>query len=584
MLRSACAGPLSSCRARHPPEAMLNILIVESAAKARPWAATSIPDWKVVATGGHVQTLPHDRSAHGKDAKKAYWANRPDELPNPPWVWTDRGEKALESILEHAEGDATFWIATDPDREGEFIAWCLERLLRAPRPDPPGHLPGGDRGGRARGDRAPPRKDDSRMVESALLRKFLDRLVGYRTSKLARAVIPGGSASMGRVQTPTLGFVVDRELEREAHVPSPTSRSGPGPGVDLQVRFHEPDDDDVWKNEAGGPSPPAPSTKSWPRPGPRRRSGGRPGGGDRGQAGPELLPEPFSTDALLQAAGSRFGWSPKKTSALASMLYEAGHITYIRTDSTRLAESAVVRPPAVIEEAFGEDHLASGGRPPAPSGPAGPVQDAHEAIRPTRLEEEDVALVDDADAAEALPADPGPHPGQPQMAPSATSPRGSSPGGGTRPAPHRERLLADLPGMGGGVPEFRDEPATSPPDAPSRWGRPGPSIPGGGAPEPRARRGRDPAPSALPAPHPHQGHEGRGDRPALHLLPDGGEARGAGATWRGGGRAGAHRAGTGGLAPGGAPLHPGGVEDGALQPRVHRPHGAASRRGGPESG
>ncbi|MFW5947070.1 MAG: toprim domain-containing protein, partial [Gemmatimonadota bacterium] len=70
----------------------MNILIVESAAKARTLQSYLGDDWKVLATGGHVQTLPDDRKKHGKDASKAFWANRPGELPSPPWVWTERGE------------------------------------------------------------------------------------------------------------------------------------------------------------------------------------------------------------------------------------------------------------------------------------------------------------------------------------------------------------------------------------------------------------------------------------------------------------------------------------------------------------
>jgi DNA topoisomerase I len=446
---------------------MLNILIVESAAKARTLGRYLDSGWKVVATGGHVETLPNDRSAHGKDAKKAYWANRPGELPNPPWVWTDRGEAALEKILEHADSDAIFWIATDPDREGEFIAWCLERLLE-PHARAIHRVTFQEVTEEAvRAALEHPRKIDAAMVDSALLRKFLDRLVGYRTSKLARSVIPGGSASMGRVQTPTLGFVVERELEREAHVPIPYFEvRARAESIDLQVRFHEPDDDDVWRNDAGRAIP----TRTFDEEGAAAaekaiRAAGRVEVTEvkrgRRTASPRA---PFSTDALLQAAGSRFGWSPRKTSALASMLYEAGHVTYIRTDSERLAESAVVAARKVIEEAFGEDHLASGERPPAPSGPAGPVQDAHEAIRPTRLAEDEVG-VDDADARRLYRLIRA-HTLASLMAPSRYETARIE----TRVEGLERPITGSLswrtfPGWEAAYAEFRDEPATSPPDA-----------------------------------------------------------------------------------------------------------------------
>lgn len=374
----------------------MDVLIVESAAKARTLQKYLGAGWAVVATGGHIETLPNDRKVHGKDASKAYWANRPGELPDPGWVWTDRGEDAVSTILEKAGSDPTFWIATDPDREGEFIAWSLQRRLDG-------------RGAihrvtfqevteeAVRAAIATPREVDRPTVESALVRKFLDRLVGFRTSKMANGIIPGRGNSMGRVQTPTLGFVVERELEREAHVPIPYFEvRAKAEGVDFSTRFHEPDDPEAWRDASDKVHP----TRTFDR--------------ELAEAATEALTQageiaitdvrestsrrrpaaPFSTDALLQAAGSRFSWAPRNTSRLASMLYEAGHITYIRTDSTRLADSALAQVKAVVKDRWGEDHIGSGG---GKNVAKGPVQDAHEAIRPTRLSVEE-APVDDADA------------------------------------------------------------------------------------------------------------------------------------------------------------------------------------------
>ncbi len=377
----------------------MDILIVESAAKAETLGRYLGKDWKVLATGGHVQTLPNDRKEHGKAAGKAYWANRADELPAPPWVWTERGEEAVESIVEAVDGDATFWIATDPDREGEFIAWRLKELLS---PHGPTHRVSfqevTDEAVRAAIQN--PRPVDQRMVESALVRMFLDRLVGYRASKLARSVIPGGGASMGRVQTPTLGFVVERELEREAHEPIPYFEvRARAAEVGFKVRFHESGDPDAWKDDGGR----AVLTRTFDgstaedAEAALREAGGIRLTGVKGGTRTSTPRPPFSTDALLQAAGSRFSWSPRKTSALASMLYEAGHITYIRTDSTRLAASAIGGARQVVEKSFGKNHLDKGGpAAPAPKD-GGPVQDAHEAIRPTRFEVEEVSM-DDSDA------------------------------------------------------------------------------------------------------------------------------------------------------------------------------------------
>jgi DNA topoisomerase I len=373
----------------------MNVLIVESAAKGRTLQRYLGDGWKVLATGGHVETLPDDRKRHGKDATKAFWANRPGELPSPPWVWTDRGESAVQAILDEAGPDPEFWIATDPDREGEFIAWCLDRLLASHGAT---HRVSfqevTDTAVRAALDH--PRPVDARMVESALVRKFLDRLVGFRTSKMASSIV-GAGASMGRVQTPTLGFVVERELEREAHVPIPYFEvRALAEGVDLKVRFHERSEPDAWKDEAGRVDTARTFERSLAEGAEKAlRAAGRVTVTSVAERSRERKPDPpFSTDALLQAAGSRFGWSPGKTSALASMLYEAGHITYIRTDSTRIAQSALESARTVVRETFGDDHLGPGASGNAPKGP---VQDAHEAIRPTRMEV-DQAPVDDDDA------------------------------------------------------------------------------------------------------------------------------------------------------------------------------------------
>jgi DNA topoisomerase-1 len=373
----------------------MNVLVVESAAKGRTLQKYLGKGWRVVATGGHVETLPEDRSRHGKDAAKAYWANRPGELPTPPWVYTERGEGAVGKIVAAGGDDPTFWIATDPDREGEFIAWCLERILEA-------H-------GRirrvtfqevteeaVRAAIAHPRPVSRPMVNSALVRKFLDRLVGFRTSKTAGAVV-GRGASMGRVQTPTLGFVVERELERERFVPTRFFEvRATAQGVELRVRFHDRDDPGRWRDAAGRTEPTRTFDAALAQGALRAitTAGEVTLAGVKPRTGSRRPQPPFTTDALLQDAGSRLGWSPKKTSALASQLYEGGHITYIRTDSTRLADSAVAQARALVRERFGGEYLGTGSRGNVATGP---TQDAHEAIRPTRLAVAE-AETDDADA------------------------------------------------------------------------------------------------------------------------------------------------------------------------------------------
>jgi len=364
----------------------MNILIVESKAKCKTLEKYLGRDqWRVMATGGHIERLPVDRKLHPpKEVRKAYWSNKPGELPAPPWFWTERGEAAINAIRDEAakHDQVTFYLAADPDREGERIAWHLARLF-----DPLGPChrvtfkeitkPAVLAAVADRGD------VDQKLVDAALIRTFIDRVVGWRASKIAKRYTTTSTNSMGRVQTPTLGFVVDRELEREAHVPVKYFEVHAVTDLcDWSVRFHERKDADAWVDEkqkfhAHRTSNSALATGAFESLTAKQHVQITEVKERKKSQAP--LP-PFSTDALLQAAGSRWGWSPKKTAALAGQLYEAGHLTYIRTDSHRLAAEAVKSGRAVIAKAFGPEMV----KAQSPAAGAG-AQDAHEAIRPTRL-------------------------------------------------------------------------------------------------------------------------------------------------------------------------------------------------------
>jgi DNA topoisomerase-1 len=368
----------------------MNILIVESKAKSKTIQRyLGRAEWRVLSTGGHVQALPSDRSKHDrKEVRKAYWSSRGAALPDPPWVWSERGEAALRAICDEAakHTQVTFYLASDPDREGERIAWHLERLLRDLGPCLRVTFQEVTKDALLRAI-ANPRPIDGARVDAALVRVFVDRLVGWRASKQARSGV--GRGGMGRVQTPVLGFIVERELEREAHDPIPyfevrATTDDLVPGLRWRVRFHEPEDPDAWR----GDDDKVVAHRT------HQRSLAEAAHGRIAEAGALTLtevqpgearekpPAPFRTDTLLRAASSRFGWSPKRTAKLASDLYETGLITYIRTDSTRLSEDAISGARQVIEARWGSDALGAG---PTTSPQGQAVQDAHEAIRPTDL-------------------------------------------------------------------------------------------------------------------------------------------------------------------------------------------------------
>jgi DNA topoisomerase-1 len=365
----------------------MNILLVESNAKCKTLLKhLGKNEWRVLPTGGHLERLAEDRKIHPrKEVKKAYWSNRPNDLPKPPWFWTERGEAAIHTIKNEASkhDSVTFYLAADPDREGERIAWHLDKLLSDVGPchrvtfqeiTKPAVLSAV----------ASPRKINQDLVDSALIRTFIDRVVGWRASNIAKRFTTASTNSMGRVQTPTLGFIVERELEREAHVPVRYFEVSAATSLtDWRVRFHERSDAAAWVDEKSqfDPHRTADASLANSAHAALRTAGSVQVSEVTSRQTSQRPRPPFSTDALLQAAGSRWSWSPRKTSALAGQLYEAGHLTYIRTDSTRLASEAVAAGRSFITKTWGSDQQGSASAPRPVAG----VQDAHEAIRPTDL-------------------------------------------------------------------------------------------------------------------------------------------------------------------------------------------------------
>ncbi|MED5231202.1 MAG: type IA DNA topoisomerase [Candidatus Thermoplasmatota archaeon] len=358
----------------------MKLVILESGAKAKTIKKYLGKGWIVDACNGHVQDLPSGRKT--KDSSKAMWASKPGELPQPPWSWTDRAERVMSKIKSKAKksGVDEVYIATDPDREGEFIAWRLGEILS--EFDSVKRVTFNEITKDAVSAAiSSPSELDMDLVEAAIVRRLMDRLVGFRCSKFCRS---WKLKSMGRVQTPTLGYIVEKEIEREAHVPKEyNSVSALSNGVELKVRFHESNDSEAWKDDDGKHFPDRTSNTEIAKLAfdiiNTKRS-----------LNLETVKEgnvnrkpkaPFTTDTMLQTSSSTLGWSISKTSKVASILYQAGHITYIRTDSTRTNANARGEIRKYIESNFGQDFIGDGVGESGKS--KGGVQDAHEAIRPT---------------------------------------------------------------------------------------------------------------------------------------------------------------------------------------------------------
>ena len=354
----------------------MDLVIVESGAKAKTIQKYLGKNVIVRASNGHVQDLPNS----GKEGSKAVWPNKKSQLPEPSWSWTPRSENHIKRILSDSRRKKVerVLIATDPDREGEFIAWRLAELFSEFREikritfneitkeairqalDSAGVV-------------------DSKMVDAAKVRRFMDRLIGYRASRFSRS---WNLSSMGRVQTPALGFVVKKEHEIANFISTPYwALQATAQGIDFRAKFHEKNDDEAWRDSKG------------------KFDSHRTNVSDLASEGFSSLTKnrsmkvikvsvksykrnpkaPFTTDTLLQTAGSRYSWKPSNTMRLAQGLYEAGHITYMRTDSTRTSSSSRQVAKGKIAEIWGADQIGKG----VVYAKKASDQDAHEAIRPT---------------------------------------------------------------------------------------------------------------------------------------------------------------------------------------------------------
>lgn len=368
-------------------------MILESGAKARTIKKYLGKGWIVDACNGHVQDLPTRGGT--KQDNKAMWSSKEGELPNPPWSYTDRAEKIISKLRKKAQTNSVeeIYIATDPDREGEFIAWRLKEIFSDY--DSIYRVSFNEITNSAVQEAIEsPRDIDMDLVDAAKVRRFMDRLVGFRCSRFSRS---WNLASMGRVQTPTLGFIVERELERDAHVPIPYhSIKVDSNGVSFKVRFHEKDDEGAWKDDDGKHHPDRTFDGELAESamGKIRDSNGLVLESVREGKNHRKPQPPFTTESMLRAANGRMGWSIGRTNRVATSLYQSGHITYIRTDSTRTSKAARDNIRSLIEKEYGSNHLGSGALGPDAKKGASNVQDAHEAIRPTQPEVKTLTDVD----------------------------------------------------------------------------------------------------------------------------------------------------------------------------------------------
>ncbi len=369
----------------------IKLVIVESPAKARKIGGFLGDDYVVEASVGHIRDLPQRAADIPKEYKKIAWAKEGVNIEEgfEPLYVINPDKKAKVSELKALMKDADELIlATDEDREGEAIAWHLIEVLRPKIPIR--RMVFHEITKEAIKKAAEETRDlDYRLVDAQETRRVLDRLYGYRLSPvLWKKVMPRISA--GRVQSVATRLIVERERERMAFISSKwwdlTAQCEAGFNARLLSldgkRVAATNDFDangglkeksaaniLLLDEAGanelvqsltGKALTVKSTEESPR--------------------TERPKAPFTTSTMQQDAGSRLGWGAQLTMRVAQRLYENGYITYMRTDSVTLSQSAIESARSSAKSLYGAEYI-----PAAPrvyEGKSKNAQEAHEAIRP----------------------------------------------------------------------------------------------------------------------------------------------------------------------------------------------------------
>lgn len=347
------------------------LIIVESPAKARTISKFLGKKYEVKASLGHVRDLP--RSQFGVDVQNGF---------KPKYI-TIRGKgPVLKELRQEKKKAERVLVATDPDREGEAIAWHLAQALEVPEEEACRVEFNEVTRESVRQAVAQPRPLDYRSVDAQQARRILDRLVGYNLSPLLWEKVKRG-LSAGRVQSVALRLVCQREREIQAFSPEEywtldvvlrTEK-----GEEFRARYH---------GRKGKKQVPATESQA-------RAIVSRTSESSfwvekiQNKEKKKQPPYPFTTSSLQQEAARRLGFPVRKTMRLAQQLYEglamgkkesSGLITYIRTDSTRVSPLAAAAAADYIKRVLGAEFV---GRKRGPGKKGRGVQDAHEAIRPT---------------------------------------------------------------------------------------------------------------------------------------------------------------------------------------------------------
>ncbi len=354
---------------------MSKLIIVESPAKARTISNFLGKGYKVVASKGHIRDLPKSTFGITIDDNGIFV---------PKYSIPKEASATVKELKKLAKEADTVYIATDEDREGEAIGYHIAMAIGKEPESLPRIVFHEITKSAISNALENPRSIDMDSVDAQQTRRLLDRIVGYKLSPLLANKIQKG-LSAGRVQSSTLKIVVDREREIKAFKPQEYWTIDALFSPDIEASIYSYEGEKIEKMTLSGEdqallivdSANAESFRVSSIETSKRKT---------------KTPPPFMTSTLQQTASTQLGFSPKKTMMVAQKLYEGvktdkgtmGLITYMRTDSLNLAKEAVTGARDYISDTFGSKYLPS--KPKYYTSKSKGAQEAHEAIRPTRID------------------------------------------------------------------------------------------------------------------------------------------------------------------------------------------------------
>jgi len=332
-----------------------NLVIVESPAKAKTIEKFLGSDFKVVSSNGHIADLPSNEL--GIDLENNF---------NPKYKVTTDKKDLVKKLKKELKGIDTVWLASDEDREGEAIAWHLAENLNLDESNTKRIVFREITENAVKNAIENPRKINKSLVDAQQARRVIDRLVGYKISPILWRKVKGG-LSAGRVQSVVLRLISEREKEISNFEPIPSYKTS-GEFINsenkkFKAKYSSNTNDDDNFTDFLNSFKDSVFTVSSVKKNPLTKKPA----------------PPFTTSTMQQEAARKLGFNVSRTMQTAQKLYEAGHITYMRTDSVTLSNTALESIEKAISKKFGSNYSQSR----VFSNKNKNAQQAHEAVRPT---------------------------------------------------------------------------------------------------------------------------------------------------------------------------------------------------------